>query len=261
MANFREAARAKILDLVEKPGVTAKIEKAMFDAVVETATARGIPPLLDASKDFRTMYTEKLRSILYTIKDPKNPKLLKSLASGKKKPSQLLELLPKQEMVDIRMRMKDELSEAVSVSDLVGDIERSLFNWVISTADAKEIPKYWQCKEFRMLYKEKMRSLLFNIKNPKNPRLLQSLLEGQTTPERLLEMTPQEMDPELWKPYYDKIEARDLLRSGNLVPEGILQCHRCKSKRVVWYQMQTRSADEPMTVFANCSECGKRWKS
>jgi len=255
---LREAAKAKILTLVEKPGVSAKIEKAMFDAAIETATTRGIDP---SSKEFRTVYTEKLRSILYTIKDPKNPKLLKSIASGKTKPAQILDLLPKQEMVDVRTRMKDELSEVVQVQELVIDIERCLFNWVIARADAKEIPKYWQCKEFRMLYKEKMRSILFNLKNPKNPRLLQSVLEGLTTPERLLEMTPQELDPGLWQPYYDKIEAKDLLRSGNLVPEGILQCHRCKSKRVVWYQMQTRSADEPMTVFANCSECGKRWKS
>jgi DNA-directed RNA polymerase subunit M/transcription elongation factor TFIIS len=261
MANFREAAKAKILDLIEKPGVTLKIEKAMFDAVVSTATARGITPSFEASKDFRTMYVEKLRSILYTIKDPQNPKLLKSISSGKTKPAQLLDLLPKQEMVDVRLRMKNELSEVIPVPELVVAVEQALFNWVIDRADAKEIPKYWQCKEFRMLYKEKMRSILFNLKNPKNPWLLQSVIENQTTPERLLGMTPQELDPGLWKPYYDKIEAKDLLRSGNLIPEGILQCHRCKSKRVVWYQMQTRSADEPMTVFANCSECGKRWKS
>ena len=259
MANFREAAKAKLFDLIERPGVTAKIEKAMYDAAVETANARGIDPSLETSVEFRKMYAEKLRSIIFTIKDPK---LLKSISSGKTKPAQILAMLPKQDMMDVRTLMKTELSEVIQqVPDLVVATEQALFNWTIDKADAKEIPKYWQCKEFRMLYKEKMRSILFNLKNPKNPRLLQSLLEGITKPERLLEMTPQELDPGLWKPYYDKIEAKDLLRSGNTVPEGILQCGRCKSKRVVWYQMQTRSADEPMTVFANCSECGKRWKS
>lgn len=139
-------------------------------------------------------------------------------------------------------------------------LERALYNHAVLAAYAKNVPRFWECLEFRMLYKEKLRSLLFNLTNPKNPGLLASVLDGTTTPARLLEMTPQEMDPELWRPYYDKIAAKELIKSGEVVPEGILQCGRCKSKRVVWYQMQTRSADEPMTVFANCSECGKHWR-
>jgi len=139
-------------------------------------------------------------------------------------------------------------------------LERALYNRIVLAAEAKNVPRFWECLEFRMLYKEKLRSLLFNLTNPKNPGLRASILDGTTSSARLLEMTPQEMDPELWKPYYDRIRAKEAMRSGEVIPEGILQCGRCKSKRVIWYQMQTRSADEPMTVFANCSECGKHWK-
>jgi len=42
--------------------------------------------------------------------------------------------------------------------------------------------------------------------------------------------------------------------------EGLFTCHKCKSTNVHYYQMQTRSADEPMTVFCNCRKCGKRWR-
>jgi transcription elongation factor S-II len=146
-------------------------------------------------------------------------------------------------------------------SDVADEVERHLYNKMLEDATAKEIPLYWESPDFTALYKNKLRSLLFNLSNPKNPGLVASVRVGDTTPERLLQMTPQEMDPGLWKPYYDRIAAKELLRSNDVVPEGILQCGRCKSKRVVWYQMQTRSADEPMTVFATCSECGKRWKS
>ena len=37
-------------------------------------------------------------------------------------------------------------------------------------------------------------------------------------------------------------------------------CYRCKSKRCSYYQLQTRSADEPMTTFVTCIDCGNRWK-
>ena len=38
------------------------------------------------------------------------------------------------------------------------------------------------------------------------------------------------------------------------------KCWKCKSKKCTYYQLQTRSADEPMTTFVTCINCGKRWK-
>ena len=37
-------------------------------------------------------------------------------------------------------------------------------------------------------------------------------------------------------------------------------CGKCKSSNCTYYQLQTRSADEPMTTFVSCQNCGKRWK-
>jgi len=41
--------------------------------------------------------------------------------------------------------------------------------------------------------------------------------------------------------------------------ESILTCGNCKQRKVDYYQKQTRGADEPMTCFCNCLNCGKRW--
>lgn len=38
------------------------------------------------------------------------------------------------------------------------------------------------------------------------------------------------------------------------------QCGKCKQRKCQYYQMQTRSADEPMTTFVTCTVCGNRWK-
>ena len=37
-------------------------------------------------------------------------------------------------------------------------------------------------------------------------------------------------------------------------------CRKCKSNKCSYYQLQTRSADEPMTTFVTCINCGNRWK-
>jgi len=59
--------------------------------------------------------------------------------------------------------------------------------------------------------------------------------------------------------------------------DGILQCRKCKSNKTEYYQLQTRSADEPMvrflsfffpnasdtlfqTTYATCKKCGNKWK-
>lgn len=41
---------------------------------------------------------------------------------------------------------------------------------------------------------------------------------------------------------------------------GMFKCGKCKSMKTTYYQMQTRSADEPMTTFVNCMNCNNRWK-
>jgi len=38
------------------------------------------------------------------------------------------------------------------------------------------------------------------------------------------------------------------------------KCYKCKKRKCTYYEMQTRSADEPMTTFVTCLSCGNRWK-
>ena len=45
------------------------------------------------------------------------------------------------------------------------------------------------------------------------------------------------------------------------VSEGVVCCKKCGSKRVFERSMQTRSADEGMTIFYTCSVCSYNWRS
>ena len=53
--------------------------------------------------------------------------------------------------------------------------------------------------------------------------------------------------------------AREVLAGKGTATRGIFACTRCKSFDVDTDQKQTRSADEPMTIFCTCNVCGKRF--
>lgn len=63
-----------------------------------------------------------------------------------------------------------------------------------------------------------------------------------------------------------EIEAwvAEVSRSDNKVVNGTptdeFTCSKCKKNKTVYYQKQTRSADEPMTVFLTCVTCGHKWR-
>lgn len=112
-------------------------------------------------------------------------------------------------------------------------------------------------------YKAKFRSLSFNLK--KNPDLRSSLMEGSLSCQVLCKMTPQEMASEELKKERQKISEYHLeaakLSNMNQTSTDMFKCGKCGKRETSYYQMQTRSADEPMTTFHTCQNCGNRWKS
>ena len=79
-------------------------------------------------------------------------------------------------------------------------------------------------------------------------------------------MTHQEMDPDNWKELIEIKKKRDESKYTNTIKiSSDFTCSRCKKNgdpadQCTYYQLQTRSADEPMTTFVTCLNCGKRWK-
>ncbi len=113
-------------------------------------------------------------------------------------------------------------------------------------------------------YKSKIRSLYQNLKNKSNVELRKRVLSGEITAARFVTMSHEELmsparreeDKKLMKENMDKamVAQEEKSISTNL------QCGKCGQKKVSYTQAQTRSADEPMTTFCECLNCGKRWK-
>eukprot|EP00866_Antonospora_locustae_P000272 jgi/Antlo1/272/27 len=107
-----------------------------------------------------------------------------------------------------------------------------------------------------------VRCKLLNIKNRINPQLVQDIYNNAISPERFVEMSQEEMKSEDLKQKEDEMHKRCLLDmqvAKPLVESGMFECSRCKQRKCSYYQMQTRSADEPMTTYVQCV-CGHRWK-
>jgi DNA-directed RNA polymerase subunit M/transcription elongation factor TFIIS len=51
-----------------------------------------------------------------------------------------------------------------------------------------------------------------------------------------------------------------LKKNSANIPFSRMQCGKCKIFKVAYTQAQTRAADEPMTTFCECMNCGNRWK-
>lgn len=113
-------------------------------------------------------------------------------------------------------------------------------------------------------YRNKMRSLFVNLKDPKNPMLREHVVDGKISGERLREMKPQEMANDELKRQMEEIEKKNLFNAQSAQEQRSVTdrftCGKCKQKKVSYYQMQTRSADEPLTTFCTCENCNNRWK-
>ncbi len=164
-----------------------------------------------------------------------------------------------------RLNIKNNLNNIIENETISTNLEKAIFNYSIRSSNNKNIVKRWDNIYFVQLYCDKLRSIINNIDpkfNKKNKRLLKKIKKKQILAQNLGFMSHQEMNPKIWK---DLVRAK-IKRDKNCVSTDMsaatdeFTCFKCKASKCTYYQLQTRSADEPMTTFVMCLNCGNRWK-
>lgn len=154
----------------------------------------------------------------------------------------------------LRKRIRAKIHEVVQNELLSENIEIGIYNYSIQYAKDKKIIRRWSNPYFAEIYISKTKSIVFNI----TPDLVQSLKD----PHLIAFMTHQELNPKKWKDMLTKKEKRDhhLFENKITATTNDFTCFKCKKNNCTYYQLQTRSADEPMTTFVTCVNCEVHWR-
>lgn len=166
----------------------------------------------------------------------------------------------------IRDKVVQNFSELMN-PELASSFENAILKTVVDTSNKENIDIDWNNRIFWNLYRSKCISFYENLKGTDSyvgnrENWLGKLKNGDITPEALAELSAVELCPARWKASIEKIiEAEKKLYSKDQSAAIFMWCSGCKKKtKCDYYQMQTRSADEPMTTFVTCLECDRRWK-
>ena len=150
--------------------------------------------------------------------------------------------------------------------NIVKNLEIHTYNWTFRrTKELGDIPAENNRNHLRR-YKQKFLSIMYNLK--KSPNLKECILNGDIKTGSVIDLSHQGLWPD--GPHAKVLEKKvreDMKKDyvANIMNQsdykGLFRCGKCKSYKTTYYELQTRSADEPMTVFITCHACNNRWKS
>jgi len=153
--------------------------------------------------------------------------------------------------------------------------EISTLNWAVQAARRTNEVASWENPRFRKFYKNKVHWLTTELRRPNHSVALNTEIEGDRVRVKLdlvnqlaYRLKTKELDVKnlakypaevLWpdgpaaKAAF-KIKEKDNMRERAKAQMdedyvGQFKCGKCKSVKTTYYQMQTRSADEPMVRF------------
>ena len=158
-----------------------------------------------------------------------------------------------------RKEIKKYIFSKVQDNKIANNVEKSIFNFSIKKAIEMKVVRKWDNESFVIIYMNKFKMIFHNLKND---IIVEKLKQNVIKPHEVSFLTHVELLPEKWK---QEIQDKKFRLENKFFPKieastDNFTCGKCKSKACTYYQLQTRSADEPMTTFVTCTQCGNRWK-
>jgi DNA-directed RNA polymerase subunit M/transcription elongation factor TFIIS len=147
----------------------------------------------------------------------------------------------------------------------IRELEFAIYNGAIHEAQRRHIVRDWKYPLFVHLYKMHSRQVISNFDETsyvQNNELFELFKSGNISINSISEMNTYELYPSRWKEQFDnqQIREKNQLEGNKSMATDQFLCKRCWKRECTYYEMQTRSADEPMTIFITCLNCGKHWR-
>jgi len=140
-----------------------------------------------------------------------------------------------------------------------GNLEKGIYNYALKEATRRKVINKWDNPYFVQIYVDHLRSIYVNLKNTD---IISQVKDGTIKAHTIAFMTHQELCPEKWAKLIESKSKRDKIKFETNIAAATdaFTCRKCKGNQCTYYQMQTRSADEAMTTYVSCIQCGTRWK-
>lgn len=162
-----------------------------------------------------------------------------------------------------------------NVDKLARLLEKSINNAMVAELDVGNPPPgenkkeiSWSDRKVARVYRKYFLKVYNNIYSNPNSEYIIKCIKKKTLRPKDIATTPHVylISPEEYKER--NLTVIELCKKFNTKPTapknknriGLFTCGRCKSQNTTYTQAQTRSSDEPMTVFVLCENCGNRWK-
>jgi DNA-directed RNA polymerase subunit M/transcription elongation factor TFIIS len=136
-----------------------------------------------------------------------------------------------------------ELNEIIKDKNICNKLEEIIFN------SSKKYHKKNKCVDIENIYNHKLNTYLNNKEII--DKINNNEIDFSNYDENIYNFLSF-----IYQPIIDK-------KSSNEIKEFYSEaftCYKCKKNKCTYFEKQTRSADEPMTLFVTCNNCGNKWK-
>ncbi len=169
--------------------------------------------------------------------------------------------VPMRALVLKRFKSISYLSElGETAEDDILQMEREIFLCALKEAAKRAVTPHWRNPVFAEFYKIYARTNYVHLTTI--PYVREAVLGGKFLLSDLPYLSHYTVNPEGWHDLQEKQrirEEKELSGNAHMATERF-KCRKCNMRRCTYYQLQTRSADEPMTTFITCLNCKNEWK-
>tara|TARA_B110000046_G_scaffold59360_1_gene66653 strand:+ start:1284 stop:1991 length:708 start_codon:yes stop_codon:yes gene_type:complete len=147
---------------------------------------------------------------------------------------------------------------------LCTDLEKCIVRHSKQTIEKGNGVAAWDNHKFTNIYKHKFLNLKRALSS--NSIIRDRVKNREVSVVEVVAMRPEQLQPEgayakaVEDNVHKEMQKEQMIQQAVENHVGFFTCAKCKSIKTTYYQLQTRSADEPMTVYVSCLNCGKRWK-